>query len=271
MDLDRILEWVKTAPNKRPATKDSIARKLRACAKHADFLTDPVATVDMNYDNTNTKLDLLLTFRSLSVLCPHFTLDASQRDDLDVLVSVLTDERQSNYQARERRPTDVLWEEILAFEEHVKRRDLLIFRLFTCLPPQRNSDYAMMRIVQDLDDESDNVFVRSTQTFVFRDYKNVQARGVHTVNVPDAIVEVICKNNKYLFQKKSGCPIGFAAMSNRITTCFSKLGAGVGAITLRRSFASHQLASGMTGLQLLHAANASSHTMAMHRYYAFRQ
>ena len=270
MCLEKICAWVMDADNKRPATKASIVRKLKACAKHdADFLEDPVSTVDRFYSNKNTTLDLLLTFRSLNNLCPHFQLSPSQKEHMEMLIALLSDERQSSYEARARRPTDVLWSDVLGLEPSIKKRNLLLYRLFTLLPPQRNADFANMRIVEHRDDKCDNVYVKSQHVFLFRDYKNSRVRGVHTVSVPQEIVDLI-PNQGYMFQKRSGVPIGFAALSNRIVTCFSGLGPGVGAITLRRSFASHQLASGMTGLELLHAANASSHTMAMHRFYAFK-
>ena len=100
LDLDRIIEWVMHAENKRPATKASIVRKLRALAKHdADFLEDPVATVDRCYSNKNTSLDLLLTFRSLNNLCPHFQLSPSQKEHMEMLIALLSDERQSSYES----------------------------------------------------------------------------------------------------------------------------------------------------------------------------
>ena len=271
MCLEKISAWVMDADNKRPATKASIVRKLRACAKHdAEFLEDPVSTVENFYTNKNTSLDLMLTFRSLNILCPYFSLSPSQKERMEMLIALLSDERNSSYEARARRPTDVAWSDVLSLEPSIKKRNLLIYRLFTLIPPQRNADFANMRIVEHRDDKADNIYVKSEHKFVFRDYKNSRVRGHHIVSVPQDIADII-PNQTYMFQKKSGIPIGFAALSNRIVTCFSGLGPGVGAITLRRSFASHQLASGMSGLELLHASNASSHSMAMHRYYAFKQ
>ena len=166
------------------------------------------------------------------------------------------------------RPTDVLWEHVLALQP--KKNDRLIYALFTLIPPQRNADFSEMRIVEHRDDECDNLYIRSEQAFLFRNYKNVKSRGHLLVAVPDEMVELI-PNQCYMFQKQNGKPLGFAALCARITRTFSALGPRVGAVTLRRSFASDQLKSGMTGVDLLRASNASSHSMKMHRFYAFKQ
>ena len=268
MDFTAIYEWIDNS-DVTEATKISYKRKLNALRRFDTFETSPIMTVEANYTNLNTSVDLIKTLLRIHRLCPHYTIVDEELEYGLLLCDSLQDQRVEAYEKRERRSTDVDWADVQAIEPNLKSQDLLLYRCFTHLPPQRNADFSNVRLV-DVDDGKGNVYDRSQCAFVFRKYKTARARGAKVVPVPNSIASIIPRAQLYLFEHQNGGPVGYQRLSNRVNYLFTKHGlAHVGAISLRRSYASQQLKSGMTGVELATAAAAMDHTSRMHKFYAF--
>jgi integrase len=266
LDIDATCEWV-AASDLRPATKTAYVQNLRRFAQDPAFLDDPVAFLEARFTHGATLLSRVGSLVALHRKCPHFDLGASLEYAL-LLLDALKDANVEQYERRERRDNDVDWTDVQAAESRLEPRDLLLFRCLTRLPPQRCADYSNMRIVED-DDGRGNVFARSTQEFVFRDYKTSKRRGIKVVSVPDEIAELV-PDQSYLFEARGGGPVGYRALSKRISSMFSRAGLHAGSIALRRSFASKQLKEGLEGVDLARASASMDHTTRTHRWYAFK-
>jgi len=267
MDIEATCAWI-AASNWRPATKKSYEDNLRRFSAIPEFRENPVGVLEEMYVNINTLRARLGVLLVLHYRCPHFELGGSL-EYARLLVDKLQDDRVEVYERRERRQNDVDWTDVQAAEARVAARDLLLFRCLTRLPPQRCSDFADMRLVEE-DDGGGNVYVRSTQQFIFRAYKTAKRRGTKVVDVPNEIAALIPTDQAYLFQSRAGTGVGFPAMSKRIRATFARAGMRVSAIALRRSFASMQLKEGVEGMDLARVAADMDHTSRTHRWYAFR-
>jgi hypothetical protein len=267
MDIEKTCEWIAASDVTAPTKKSNIDN-LRRFALIPGFYDDPIGTLEQQYTNTNSLASRLRVLLKLHYNCPHFSLSEDALQYARLLNDKLHNDRVDAYERRERRETDVDWADVQAAEAKILPRDLLLFRCLTRLPPQRCADYSNMRVV-DEDDGQGNVYDRSAQQFVFRHYKTAKKRGTKVVDVPSDIAELV-PDQAYLFQSRQGGPVGYAAMSKRITALFKRGGLHAGAIALRRSFASQQVQDGVEGVDLARAAAAMDHHTRMHLYYAFK-
>lgn len=270
MDVPKILQWLPTH-NRAAATLTSIARKVSMLAKKPGGTTSPVETIIREYPNANTRLDMLYTILALNTNCDYVNLTDEEVALAKKHSLLAKQEKQENYEAREKRETDVEWADVLALENTILNpRDRLIFLLYTRIPPQRNADYASVRIIREEEDRnsSDNIFVRSECAIYLKGYKTASHYGEKKISLPQEICDLIPEQN-YVFQKKNGQPLGCSEMSAHTTRVFSALGQNVGAVTLRRSYASHQMKT-MSREEFYERAHDLDHTPAVHRYYAFR-
>lgn len=267
MDIEKTCAWI-MASNVTAPTKKSNTENLRRFALIPGFFENPIDTLEQQYPNINSLASRLRTLLKLHFECPHFLLSEDSVEYARLLNEKLLNDRIAYYERRERRETDVDWADVEAAEAKILPRDMLLFRCLTRLPPQRCADYSNMRIV-DADDGNGNVYDRTAQQFVFRHYKTAKARGVKVVDVPDDVAELV-PNQAYLFQSRQGGPVGYSALSKRITALFKRGGLHAGAIALRRSFASQQVKDGVEGVDLVRAAHAMDHQVRTHLYYAFK-
>lgn len=271
MDLAQTLAWLPTH-DRAPATLASIARKLSMLCKKPGGETKPVETIVREYTNPNTRLDMLYTILALHKNCPHVNLTDEELQSAKKHSDLAKHSRNEKYEAREKRDTDVEWSDVLALEDSITNpRDRLIYMLYTRVPPQRNADYADVRILhetEDTDTTDGNVFVRAESAIYLKGYKTAALYGPKKIELPKDVCDLIPDQN-YVLQKRNGGPMGCSQTSAHICRVFSPLGPNVGAVTLRRSYANHQMNT-LTREEFYERARDLDHTPAVHRYYAFR-
>lgn len=199
MDLSLVLQWVDNS-SKKTVTKESVKKKLTSLSRFEAFFTAPVTCIDESFKNLNTKVDLLLLVRALVRDCPHFSLSDEEADRLSKLTEIYRDERQQVYEKREKRESDVRWEDVLALRPRIKQRDLLLYTLITDAKPQRNVDYCYIRIVDTKDEEEDgNVYCRDEKCIYLREYKTSAERGEKCIPLSSTVTDLIPPTQKFLF------------------------------------------------------------------------
>jgi len=93
-------------------------------------------------------------------------------------------------------------EEALTNSQYELLLKYVVLSLYTMLPPRRNRDYQMMKIVNKesslrFNGEEGNYFIVDTGKFRFGDYKTVDSHGIQEVKVPEELMVILKEYIKF--------------------------------------------------------------------------
>lgn len=161
---------------------------------------------------------------------------------MDNIVKVLESENPENTKSKKQEKNWISWDEILKKRDELEttiRQDLkglkfkdmdkrkhynvllntVVLSIYTLIPPRRN-DYAIMEVVQDEKDASNdrmNYLVLNDSKFIYNNYKTDKTFGKQEIDIPKNLMNVIklyLRFHPLLQTKPKTYPVDFLVMSD---------------------------------------------------------
>ena len=278
VDYTRIREDIERS-GLATATKRSYQSKLRAFEKTASFPKDVKrAVAEVNRSGKASSEASYLTFLlGVSRISKEMKgVIGKQARELMKRVDILATQGQDEKRERRARDGDIRWEEILECgERFTEPEEMLIFALYTLLPPQR-ADFGDVQFVASrarATDDDGNYYARKEGAFIFRAYKSAGRYGEKVIRAPPQLRKMLAalpKEQRHVLQNYDGAPLSANTLSQKVKRAFARAcNKHVTINTLRRAWAAKSMRGNPTEEEVAEAAAALDHSITTHRAYAF--
>jgi hypothetical protein len=275
MSLDQTTSDIDSANHLSIVTRHNLKSKVKRLFETKPFPKKISSKVlDQIVQKDSSRLAYLTAILSVMKVSPSFRalVGDSQRMTISREVVILKDKEEERKTIGETRKSDIAWEDLLKCEFPAGSEALLLHKLYTELPTMR-ADYTPVEIVkskaQVVDDDMNYIVLGKKPVFILRSYKTAKTYGEQTFPIPQSVVDLLPRDQKYLFESAPGVPILANTLSKKITRAYErycKIPMNINA--LRRSYSEHTSSLGPE--ERLDAAIAQGHSLSQHRQYAAR-
>jgi len=275
MSLETVLADIDSANHLSLVTRQMRKSQIRVLFRTKPFPKKIVTKVLPQLSvKDSTMLNYLGAILGVMRVSPAFRniVGEHQRKTLLQEFVILKEKETQRVQAAGARETDIKWEDLLACEEKFPEGSeaLLIHKLYTHLPTVR-SDFTPVKIVDTLAETADtnmNYFVMddpdTPPVFILNVYKTSNRYGQQIFPLPQSILDMVPKNQTFLFEAAPGFPIFANTLSKKVTRAYKRYcGIHVNINIIRRSYAEHTRGDAVSAIN-------QGHSLGTHAKYAAR-